>query len=150
MSKKLLFVCLGNICRSPLAEGIARAKIAQKGLDFEVDSAGTSSWHEGNVPCFNSILVAKQNGIDISKQKSRPFKKDDIKNFDMILALDENNLRDLQRLGANKAILLGDFGLNGEDIPDPYYYKNMEGFHKVYKMIDIAVENLLLHVKDNI
>lgn len=142
-TKKLLFVCLGNICRSPLAEGIARAKIEKLNLDLDVDSAGTSSFHQGEAPCKNSILIAKQHGIDISTQKSRPIIKSDFLEFDLILALDNNNLYDLKRMGANNVKLLGDFGLNGVDIPDPYHFKNLEGFKKIFDMIDIAVDNLL-------
>ena len=148
-NRKLLFVCLGNICRSPLAEGIAKAKIEKLNLQIIVDSAGTSSWHEGSPPCLNSILIAKKYGIDISKQKSRPVKKDDFINFDMIFALDNNNLDDLKRMGAKNVKLLGDFGFNGADIPDPYHYKNLEGFEKVFNMIDVCIDDLLKSFHDD-
>ena len=81
---KLLFVCLGNICRSPLAEGILKKHAQEKGLDWEIDSAGTSGWHVGELPDRRSIATAKQYGIDITDQRSRQFQKADFENFDLI------------------------------------------------------------------
>jgi len=97
--KRILFVCLGNICRSPLAEGIAAYHIAQQELDILVDSAGTSSWHQGEPPCANSIKVAHTHGIDISSQVSRPVTDEDKNTFDCIVALDQQNLSDLESKG---------------------------------------------------
>ena len=90
--KSILFVCLGNICRSPLAEGIAKAYIKEKNLDLIIDSAGTGHWHIGEKPCENSIKVAKLNGVDISNQKARQVKKEDFKKFDLIVGLDDSNI----------------------------------------------------------
>lgn len=140
---KILFVCLGNICRSPLAEGIARDIILQKNLSITVNSAGTGNWHEGEAPCANSVKVAKIHGIDISHQRARQVKKSDFQEFDYIVGLDSSNIDNLKALGCKNPYLLGDFGLNGVDIPDPYYFHDFDGFKKVYSMIEKCVVNLL-------
>jgi len=139
----ILFVCLGNICRSPLAEGIARKLIKEQGLDIEVDSAGTGDWHVGSSPCENSIIVARHHGIDISRLRARQVGHDDFERFDLIVALDESNYRDLKRLGAVALVKLGAYGHDNEDVPDPYFFKGFEGFEKVYAMIESAVQKLL-------
>jgi len=146
MDKKfssILFVCLGNICRSPLAEGIARDLIKQHNLNIKVDSAGTGSWHIGNSPCSNSQKIAKIKGIDISDLRARQVNSKDFDNFDLIIALDSSNFNDLKQIGAKNLKKLGDFGLNGEDIPDPYYWNDFSGFYKVYEMIEYCIKNLL-------
>lgn len=143
MKKSILFVCLGNICRSPLAQGIAQKIIDDKVLDIFVDSAGTSSWHQGEAPCENSIKIAKLNGIDISKYKARQVKQEDFKNFDLLVALDKNNFKDLKRLSCENLVLLGDYGYDGLCIPDPYYFKKLDDFEEVYKTIEKCVNNLL-------
>lgn len=139
----IIFVCLGNICRSPLAEGIAKKYVKQKGLDIHVDSAGTGSWHVGENPCENSIKVAESNGINISDLVSRQVTKQDFENYDLVVALDDKNLSDLSAFGAKNLIKLGDFGFNGEDVPDPYFFNGFEGFDKVYDMIHTCVINLI-------
>ncbi len=139
----ILFVCLGNICRSPLAEGIAREKATQLGLHVKIDSAGTGNWHEGEAPCAHSVAVAKTHHLDISTQRARQIKEIDLGNFDLIIALDESNYKDLKLMGAQNLHKLGDYGFDGDDIPDPYFFPGYEGFEKVYKMIDIAVSDLL-------
>jgi len=145
--KRILFVCLGNICRSPLAEGIAKHRAKQMGLDVYVESAGTSSCHSGEKPCHNSIAIARQYGIDISSQRSRAVHMDDIKNFDMVIALDEQNKRDLLKMGFGKVTKLGHYAnYNNQDVPDPYYYSGMDGFERVYKMIDECVEDMLKYL----
>jgi len=143
--QKVLFVCLGNICRSPLAEGIAKNYIQKKNLSIEVDSCGTGNWHEGENPCINSIKVAKQNAIDISKQISRPITKDDFSYYDKIIALDDSNVANLLNMGAPKEKIskLGFYGYESEDVPDPYFFDGFEGFEKVYEMIEVCVINLL-------
>lgn len=143
MLKSILFVCLGNICRSPLAQGIAQKIIDDKSLDIFVDSAGTSSWHQDEAPCMNSIKIAKLHGIDISKQKARQVKEEDLKKFDLVVALDKNNFKDLKRLSCENLVLLGDYGNNGDCIPDPYYFKKLEDFEEVYKIIESCVINLI-------
>jgi protein-tyrosine phosphatase len=141
--KSILFVCLGNICRSPLAEGIAKAYIKEKSLDLIIESAGTGHWHIGEKPCENSIKVAKLNGVDISNQKARQVKKEDFKNFDLIVGLDDSNISNLKNLGCKNPIKLGDFGFDRECVPDPYFFDGFEGFDKVFEMIDICVKNLI-------
>lgn len=141
--KSILFVCLGNICRSPLAEGIAKNYIKEKKLDLIIESAGTGHWHIGEAPCENSIKVALLNGVDISKQKAQQVKKSDFKNFDLIVGLDDSNISNLKNLGCKNPIKLGDFGFNGECVPDPYFFDGFEGFDKVFEMIDICVRNLI-------
>ncbi|WP_397362487.1 low molecular weight protein-tyrosine-phosphatase [Olleya sp. R77988] len=138
----ILMVCLGNICRSPLAEGILKSKLnADK---FIVDSAGTSSYHIGNKPDTRSITVAKQNGIDITKQQARQFVKQDFKDFDWIYAMDNSNYNNIIALAANeeekakvKLILNASFPNKNLDVPDPYYGGD-KGFEKVFTLLDHA------------
>jgi protein-tyrosine phosphatase len=141
--KSILFVCLGNICRSPLAEGIAKNYIKEKNLNLVIESAGTGHWHVGEKPCDNSIKVALLNGVDISNQKAQQVKKSDFKTFDLIVGLDDSNISNLKNLGCKNPIKLGDFGFNGECVPDPYFFDGFEGFDKVFEMIDVCVRNLI-------
>ena len=141
--KSILFVCLGNICRSPLAEGIAKNYIKEKNLNLVIESAGTGHWHIGEAPCENSIKVGKLNGVDISKQKAQQVKKSDFKTFDLIVGLDDSNISNLKNLGCKNPLKLGDFGFNGECVPVPYFFDGFEGFDKVFEMIDICVRNLI-------
>lgn len=127
MTVKVLFVCLGNICRSPLAEAAFRAEAERIGLGAEVDSAGTGDWHRGQAPDRRAIAAARRNGADISGLRARQVTRDDFDRFDEIVALDEENLADLERLrpeGA-KAILsmLLDHapGREGQAVADPYH-----------------------------
>jgi len=141
---KILFVCLGNICRSPLAEGIAKDIAKKKGLEIEVDSAGTSSYHIGENPCDYSQKIALEHGIDISKLKARQVSQNDKKDFDLIIALDKKNRADLEQMAFKNIKLLGEYGYNSADVPDPYYFESYEkGVKEVYKMINSCVENLL-------
>lgn len=139
----ILFVCLGNICRSPLAEGIANEYIKEENLEIEIQSAGTGDWHIGEAPCENSIKVAKQNGIDISHQRARQVKFEDFEKFDLVIGLDDKNIENLKRLGCKNPLKLGDFGFDGEDVPDPYFFNGFEGFDRVYNMIEICVKTLI-------
>ena len=141
--KSILIVCLGNICRSPLAQWIAEQYIKEKNIELVVQSAGTGSWHIGEAPCENSIKVASLNGVDISKQKAQQVKKSDFKNFDLIIGLDDSNISNLKNLGCVNPLKLGDFGFNGEDVPDPYFFDGFEGFDKVFEMIEHCVKNLI-------
>ena len=145
--KKILFVCLGNICRSPIAHGVAQKIVKTQNLNFEIDSAGLSGYHEGEPPCKNSQIIAKNFNIDISKQQSRPVTNEDVENYDYILGMDGSNISSLKLRGVKKPIKLGDFGLYGKDIPDPYLYRGFEGFEKIYEMIDICVKNFLDKIK---
>lgn len=139
----LLFVCLGNICRSPIAEGIARQRITEQNLPITVDSAGTGNWHVGEAPCDHSVTIAHKHGVDISTLRARQVKKSDFQTFDLIIALDQSNYNDLKALGCTKVVKLGDYGCEGTDVPDPYFFKGLEGFEAVYTMIETCVEQLL-------
>lgn len=141
---KILFVCLGNICRSPLAEGIAREYIKNHNLNIKVDSCGTSSWHIGESPDRRSIDIAKKYGIDISKQKGRQISVYGDADWDYYIVMDENNKRDLINMGFKKEKIkkIGEFGANNIDVPDPYTYKDIQGFENVFNMINSCVKNM--------
>lgn len=141
--QSILFVCLGNICRSPIAEGVARRLIEQRGHNIVVDSAGTGNWHVGETPCEHSVAVARNHDVDISQLRARQVKKADFTAFDLIVALDQNNYRDLKALGCQNLVKLGDYGHGGADIPDPYFFDGFEGFENVYTMIESCVKELL-------
>jgi protein-tyrosine phosphatase len=147
--RRILFVCLGNICRSPLGEGILRHMARQCGLDekLDADSAGTGGWHQGDPPDHRSIEVGRDNGIDISGLRARKIRTADFNDFDMIFAMDRSNLRDLVRLAPHDSSadihLFMDF-VSGEhrDVPDPYY-GDREDFENVYRMLSTGCERLL-------
>ncbi|WP_428426558.1 low molecular weight protein-tyrosine-phosphatase [Pararhizobium sp.] len=134
---RILFVCLGNICRSPLAEGILR-HVAGDGL-VDVDSAGTGGWHTGDPPDRRSIAVARKHGIDIAGQRCRKVQAGDFEAFDLIFAMDRSNLANLRALAPpeaqHKLHLFLDYTLGtARDVPDPYY-EGPEGFETVYEML---------------
>ena len=142
-------VCLGNICRSPLAEGILKHKIETDDLDWQVDSAGTSGWHNGERPDPRSIDVARKNGIDITYQRSRQFEISDFESFDLILAMDSSNYSNILALDSenrysDKVKLLMNFKFPGENraVPDPYYTGS---FQDVFDMIQDAIEAMLFN-----
>jgi protein-tyrosine phosphatase len=145
--RSVLFVCLGNICRSPLAEAIMREQACQKGFDLFVDSAGTGSWHIGEPPCDNSVRIASEHGLDISGMRARQVGLGDAGRFDCIVGLDENNVSDLRAMGIPNVHKLGAFGCEGSDVPDPYFFPGYEGFEKVYAMIETCCEGLLEHLE---
>lgn len=143
MPVKILMVCLGNICRSPLAEGILASKLPK---NFIVDSAGTGSWHIGHSPDKRSIAVAKKNGLCIDQQKGRQFKTADFDEFDYIYVMDSSNYRDVIQLAKtpehkNKVHLILNelFPDENVDVPDPYYGA-VNGFDNVYQMLDEVAE----------
>jgi protein-tyrosine phosphatase len=132
----ILFVCMGNICRSPLAEGIFSRVVARAGLDdaVHVDSAGVGGWHQGELRNRRSIATASAHGIDIAGQRARRILAGDFEDFDLILAMDHSNVAELRRRSphADNIHLFGDFALGtGENIPDPYY-GGPEDFEFVY------------------
>jgi protein-tyrosine phosphatase len=147
--QSILFVCLGNICRSPLAEGIAKDLARKKGLDIKIDSAGTSGRHAGETPCQNSIKVANMHGIDISYQRARQVNREDFTRFDIIVGLDSSNIENLKRMGAQNIIKLGNYGADAKDVPDPYFFNGFEGFIEVYTMIENCVETLFKEIEYN-
>lgn len=145
---RILFVCLGNICRSPLAQGILERKVQEQGLDWEVDSAGTGHWHVGENPDPRSINIAAQYDLDISSQVGRQFSPTDFDQFDLILTMDNQNYRDVKRMAQKeghekKVKLILDFLFPGEGVgvPDPYWDDN--GFQKVYDLLDRATDELI-------
>ena len=144
MPVKILMVCLGNICRSPLAEGILAAKLPKD--KFTVDSTGTGSWHIGRAPDERSIAVAKKNKLDISRQKGRQITTSDFDAFDYIYVMDNSNYWDVVQLVNNheqteKVHLILDelFPNENVDVPDPYFGLP-NGFNTVYKMLDEACD----------
>ena len=146
---KILMVCLGNICRSPLAEGILQHKAWQAGLNWSVDSAGTNGYHTGEAPHHLSQKVAKLNGIDISKQRSRKFTAADFEMYDKIYAMAEDVLDDMKRIAKNKFddqkadLLLNEIypGQN-RDVPDPWYGPE-PGYHEVFALIEKACDKIV-------
>lgn len=146
---KILMVCLGNICRSPLAEGILKHKAEKAGLDWTVESAGSNNYHIGEPPHHLSQKVAKLNGVDICQQKARRFTKDDFDRYDKIYAMAGDVVYDMKRLAGSKFdpskvdLLLNElYPGEDRDVPDPWYGPE-PGFHDVYKMIDEACERII-------
>lgn len=144
MPVRILMVCLGNICRSPLAEGLLASKLPKD--RFTVDSAGTGHWHVGKQPDERSIAVARKNGLDITYQRGKQFSVSDFDAFDYIFVMDNENLADVLRMARTgqdrkKVSLILDALFPGEnvDVPDPYYGL-ANGFDSVYAMLDEACE----------
>ena len=143
---RILMVCLGNICRSPLAQGILESKLPKD--QFFVDSAGTASYHVGSQPDYRSIEVARLNNIDIKDQRARAFNIFDFENFDIIYAMDQSNYTDIISMANSKSdvakvrLLLEEYPNNAEtDVPDPYY-GNMMDFQKVYDLLEVTCNAL--------
>ena len=147
---KILMVCLGNICRSPLAEGILKNKA--KHLNVVVDSAGTANYHIGKNPDIRSIEIAKKHGIDIKNQIARQFTKNDFKNFDIIYAMDKQNYYDIIKQATSEfdkkkvKLILNEINTNIDSVPDPYY-GGENGFNIVYEMLDKACEKIIFNIE---
>lgn len=149
---KILMVCLGNICRSPLAEGILKSKLPQD--SFIIDSAGTSNHHSGEHPDSRSVNIARHNNIDICLQQSRQFTSQDFTDFDLIYAMDKSNYADILMLADNDTdkdkvkLILNEIHPNkNQDVPDPYYDSD-KGFEIVFNLLDDAcsiIANRLLN-----
>ena len=146
MAQKILMVCLGNICRSPLAEGILQSKLPTS--EFVVESAGTGDWHIGSAPDARSVAIANKKGLDISKQKGRQFSPQDFEEFDHIYAMDSSNYNNICNLAQNdeqrskvKLILNELFPNENVDVPDPYFGLQ-NGFEIVYDMLDQACDTI--------
>jgi protein-tyrosine phosphatase len=154
---RVLFVCLGNICRSPTAEGTMRALVREAGLEDEIqlDSAGTGSWHVGSAPDRRAIIAAGARGI-VLEGSAREVRPEDFEDFDLVLAMDRSNLRDLRRLAPSeqaraKVRLLRDFdpasaGAEDLDVPDPYYGA-AGGFEEVLELVQAACSGLLEQIR---
>ena len=150
---KILMVCLGNICRSPLAEGILKDKAGKAGLNWVIDSAGTNGYHVGEAPHPLSQKVALLNGIDISRQRARKFMAADIDNFDIVYAMAEDVIVEMKRIAKNnfdnaKVDLLMNELYPGKDIdvPDPWSGPEKE-YHEVFAMIDKACDKIIQESK---
>jgi protein-tyrosine phosphatase len=154
---RILFVCLGNICRSPTAEGVMRALVAQAGLEdsIQIDSAGTGAWHVGSPPDERATEAANTRGVTL-EGSARQVKTTDFKDFDVLIAMDSANLRDLRALAHGdeeraKVRLLREFdpvsaGSGDLDVPDPYYGTG-DGFAKVFDLVQAACEGLLAQIQ---
>lgn len=150
---KVLFVCLGNICRSPTAEGVFRHKLRAAGLEdrVQVDSAGTGDWHVGKAPDSRTRQAAQRRGYDLSALRARQVEAADFQRFDLILAMDQSNLRNLQALRpagaqADLDLYLRRFDLALDEVPDPYY-GGEDGFEQVLDLIEQASEALLAEIR---
>jgi protein-tyrosine phosphatase len=150
---KVLFVCLGNICRSPTAEGVFRHKLRAAGLEdrVQVDSAGTGDWHVGKAPDSRTRQAALRRGYDLSAQRARQVEVTDFQRFDLILAMDQSNLRNLQALRPANAradldLYLRRYELALDEVPDPYY-GGEDGFEQVLDLIEQASDALLVEIK---
>lgn len=149
MPMKILMVCLGNICRSPLAEGIMQHLVKEDGLDWQIDSAGTGNWHVGEGPDRRSTRTAHNHGVDISKQVCRQFSKNDFNEFDLILVMDRNNLSHVlsmapDKQAATKVKLL----LGNKEVPDPYYDDNQ--FEPVFGLIEQGCRDIIKQLTHNV
>lgn len=150
---RVLFVCLGNICRSPTAHGVFEAMVAARGLSEQivVDSCGTGDWHVGRPPDARAAAAAAQRGCDLKHLRARQFRASDFDDFDYILAMDHNNLSDLtaaQVSGFNGQLrLLLDFApeVTEREVPDPYYGEH-DGFDRVLDLVELASAGLLREI----
>jgi protein-tyrosine phosphatase len=153
MKINILMVCLGNICRSPLAEGILQNKVDPENVS--IDSAGTGNWHLGNKPDPRSIKVAQKYGLDISSQRCRQFSVDDFDKFDIIYVMDQSNYKNVIRMSRNAAdsakvkLLLSESETDEIEVPDPYY-DSENGFENIYLLIDQACEIIADKITRNI
>ena len=150
---RVLFVCLGNICRSPTAEGILRHKLREAGLEgqVEVASAGTGDWHVGKAPDKRSMAAALRRGYDLSAQRARQVTRADFAAYDLILAMDSSNLRNLKALQPVNAraeldLFLRRYEAELDDVPDPYY-NGEQGFEQVLDLIERATDRLVIELK---
>lgn len=147
---KILAVCLGNICRSPLAEGLLRREAAARGLDWEIASGGTAGYHTGNPPDPRSVAVAREHGLDISAQRSHRVTLADLEHYDLILGMDRQNVADLMVRAENEEqrekihLFLAYAGMeetDGPDVFDPYY--DDDAYTDVYDLVERAARNTI-------
>lgn len=151
---RILTVCLGNICRSPMAEGVLRHLAEQRGLRITTDSAGTGGWHAGEAPDPRAQAAMRRQGIGIGDLRARKVRSSDFADFDLLLAMDQDNLRELHRMTNDpaaraKAVLIMDYAPRHpeREVPDPYYGDDA-GFDAVYHQLVEACEGLLDHLAD--
>ena len=153
--KNILMVCLGNICRSPIAHGILKDKAEKHSIQLNVDSAGTGNWHIESKPDIRSINTAKKHDIDISNQKARQISKIDLDQYDIVFVMDQQNLKDVKTLCANKEqrekvrLILNEVKKDSnESVPDPYY-DELHGFENVFNLLENACENIINKLMNN-
>ena len=139
--KRLLFVCLGNICRSPAADGIAKAMVHYRGLDWQIDSAGTGGWHIGDPPDPRMVEAAAARGIDLSSLRARQAAPEDFRRFDHVYAMDRSNFANLSTIRPPGAPASLDLFLGDAEVPDPYY-GGADGFDHVLDLISARMETL--------
>lgn len=152
---KILMVCLGNICRSPLADGLLRKKVAEQQLDVTVDSAGTSGYHVGEAPDARMIATSKKRGTSIDFLRARMFTHLDFDQFDVIYVMDQSNLQNVLKLAENEAqkakvrLILNELEPDSHaEVPDPYF-GGSAGFEHVYDLLDKATDNIIEKIKHN-
>lgn len=151
-NERILMVCLGNICRSPMAEGLLRHHVQRGQLDVEVDSAGTANYHVGEEPDHRAIRCMKENGIDISRLRARQFSVRDFDDFDRIYVMDHSNYQNVMSLAKNDShkakvkLLLNEIDeLSNAPVPDPWF-GDMSDFDAVFNMLDEAAQNIVLRL----
>lgn len=150
--KRLLFVCLGNICRSPAAEGVLRTKANQRGMELYIESAGTGAWHVGDPPDSRMIKAAAKRGYDLSHQRARKVEFSDFFEFDYILAMDLSNHTDLLEMAppnreCDIRLFLDFADCETRETPDPYYGGD-QGFEQVLDLIELGADGLIDHLED--
>lgn len=150
---RILFVCLGNICRSPTAEGVFRQRVCAAGLGgrIHIDSAGTGDWHVGKAPDIRTRRAARLRGYDLDALRARQVCREDFSRFDLILAMDRSNLLDLQAIrpresAAELDLYLRRYALEEDEVPDPYY-GGEEGFERVLDLLERASDELLAEIR---
>lgn len=150
---RVLMVCLGNICRSPMAEGVLRYHAEQAGITIEIDSAGTGSYHIGEAPDSRAIKCMKAKGIDISSLRARQFTKNDFDDFDVIYAMDASNYENILKLAhtdrhREKVMMILNEIYPGENrpVPDPYFGK-MDGFEEVFDLLENACDLVIKRLR---
>lgn len=150
---RVLFVCLGNICRSPTAEGVFRRRVREAGLEerIHIDSAGTGGWHVGKAPDSRTCRAARLRGYDLSGLRARQFQREDFERFDLVLAMDHSNLRHIQAMRPATAraeldLFLRRYDMTLDEVPDPYH-GGEDGFEQVLDLIEGASDALLAEIK---
>lgn len=140
--RSILFVCTGNICRSPTAEGVLRHLASERSLELRIESAGVGDWHIGDPPDERALRHAKSRGYDLSAQRARQVRAQDFEEFDMILAMDRGHLRALQKMAPAQHHAKIRLFVAGSDVPDPYY-GGAEGFEKVLDLVEAQCRRLI-------
>jgi protein-tyrosine phosphatase len=144
--RSILFVCTGNICRSPTAEGVLRHLAKKEGIELRIESAGLGDWHIGQPPDERALHHARTRGYDLSAQRARQVQPDDFEDFDMILAMDQGHLRSLERMAPREHRAKIRLFVEGRDVPDPYY-GGPEGFEHVLDLVEARCASLLAELR---